>query len=345
MGLCGTFHVIEKTKPNNSSTFDQNSTKNESSSNNDRNKIDKENKAYTEFNFNAILGEKECPIYIEKDNKIEINVLQDNESKWSFLPNEESIDFRGYNNYQYKDMNLGCLLARISTSKNYINIDNEHITFTSLGTGSLVLMANLDQNNYSFYKPDGKIKLKIIGGYSYDEDDIDELTGYKSIKYYKTENEKYLSKIYINILRYINKARSNIQKYINDFLFDYNDLDFDFKKLNNLPLCEMNKKLYEIAEEHCQDLCVNGTSGHFGTNGSSIKSRLEKNKISLKDYAECIIYVIKNPILIVNSLILHKYSKKKENRNNLFNKKFSIIGISLNKHISYGYCCVILFGN
>ena len=351
MGLCGTSYMIEQKAHNlsitndtcTSNTFDiQNKSDISQINNNENEKIKKNKNKKKDIIFKAMIGEKEFPIFIDKKKKIEINI---GKSAWSFIPDEELTDFKGHKNYQYNNLNIGCLLIRISNSKNYINIKDNKFQFTANESGSLIISSNLDPNNYQIYKPRGSINISISGGNPYSSyNTIDELTGYKSINYANIKNDTCFSLRHQEISRYINKARSNIKKYYNDFILDYNDNFIMDINDYELPLCEIDINLFDVAEEHCKDLCQNATSGHTGTDGSCIKTRLIKNKINIKEYGESIIYGLINPILIVNSLIIDKYSKNKQNRKNLLNKNYSKIGISLNKHFSYKYCCVIVFG-
>ena len=352
MGLCGTTNIKDKKNMDLSKTNEIISTNNTDSKigakydinkgkiNKDKinkDKINKDNKIRkSEINLKAKIGERELPIYFNSKSKIEINILHGDASFWSFLPNEELTDFKGHKNYQYNNINIGNLLVRISGSNKYICLNTKKTKFTTSESGSLLLSANLDPNNYSIYQPKGSIILTIVGGNIVSKNKVDELTGYKYIDYDKVEKEKCFTNIYLEIVRYINKARSNIKKYIKDFILNFNDKDFNLDEYNNLPLLQIDNELYEIAEQHCLYLCKNGTSGHIGTNDKII--------INKENYADCIIYGFKNPILITNLLIIDKYSKNKENRKNLLNKYFSKIGICLSEHISYRFCCVIIFG-
>jgi uncharacterized protein YkwD len=348
MGLCGASHVIEKGNINTSISKESNISKTSDIINQvKKSQFNNNDNNNTKLNlvFKAIIGEQEYPIYITKKSKIEICILPGDSSLWSFIPNEELTDFRGHNDYQYKNLNIGCLLIRISSTQKYFSMTNNKMTFTAMESGSLIISANLDPNNYLVYEPRGSINLSISGGKLVNSSNtIDELTGYKFINSDNIVNVNNSSLACKEIARYINKARHNIKKYMNDFMIDYNDNDLKLQKKDELPLYHFDNQLYNVAEEHCQDLCKNGTFGHIGTDGSSVKNRLQKNNINIKDFGESIIYGLINPILIVNFLIADKYSKNKENRSNILNKNFSKIGISLNKHFSYGYCCVILFG-
>ena len=84
---------------------------------------------------------------------------------------------------------------------------------------------------------------------------------------------------------------------------------------------KIDNKLYKVAEAHCKYLCANGTSGHIGSEGSTLQNRIEKQKIKSKEYDECIVYCNNNPISIINSLIINRYSKNKKDRKILLNDK------------------------
>lgn len=299
-----------------------------------------------EIEIEAFIGEREYPIYVSKNSKIEINVLEDKKYLWSFLPDEKKIDFKGYKNFKYNKFNLGCLLVRVSTSNEHIPILNNKTKFISNNKGSLVFSANLDINECLFYEPKGSLKLIVKGGELCDMKTIDELTEYEQKNtIYKKKDDKAYSEINLTILRYINKARINTKKYISDFIIDFEMSEEDFPLFNNkkLSFLEIDNKLYKAAESHCKFLCTNGTSGDIGSEGSTLKERLEKQKIKSKEFSECIIYGYSNPIIIVNSLIVNKYAKNNKYRKSILNDKYKKIGISLGEHLTYGYCCVIIF--
>ena len=355
MGLCGSNDINVKDGLNENITFDLNGNKLDNTFLS-KNSICKSSQIKTynnnkifELEIEASIGEIEYPIFIEKDSKIEINILEDKNYLWGFLPKEKRVDFKGYSKHKYKNLNLGCLLIRISTSHDYIPIDKTKFIFTSKHEGSLIIAANLDINNYCFYEPKGSIKLIVKGGSIYDTKIIDELTDYNYKSFdYKKNDEKTFSEINLIIARYINKARINIKKYIDDFILDSelpedeDDVPIKTKKLSAL---ELDSKLYKVAESHCNYLSINGTSGHIGAEGSTLQNRIEKQKIKSKEYAECIIYGYNNPISIINFLIINRYSKDKKERKILLNDKFKKIGISLMEHLVFGYCCVIVFSD
>ena len=355
MGLCGSSDINVKEGINENLTYDMNGNQLENSEilsrvstrHSFRIKTYNNNKIL-EFELEAFIGEREFPIYITKKSKIEINILEDKNYLWGFLPEEKMVDFKGYSNYKNNNINLGCLLVRISSSHDFFQVDHHKFKFSSQEQGSLMMSANLDFDNCLFYEPKGSLKLIIKGGELCDMNIIDELTDYNSkMGNIKNTDETAYSEMNVSILRYINKARSNIEKYINDFILEYDlseeeEVDSLLKNKKLSPY-EIDVKLYKIAEEHCKDIGSNGTSGHIGTDGSTFKERLEKHKIKSKECEESIIYGYNNPISIVNFLVIDKYSKNCRERKNLLNKKYKKIGISLHKHLCYGYCCVIVF--
>ena len=355
MGLCGSSDINVKDGLSTSLAYNMNGIQLDSTDIYSQNSSYKSfsirtynNNKIFEMEIEAFIGEREYPIFISKNSKIEINILEDENYLWSFLPKEKNVDFKGYSKYKYNDLNLGCLLLRVSSSHDYIQIDSNKFKFTSIEEGSLIFSANLDFDKYLFYEPKGSLKLNIKGGDIYDIKMIDELTDYdyKSTNY-KKKDEKIHSETNLAILRYINKARINIKKYINDFIFYFEPQEEDnipikSKKLNSL---EIDNKLYRVAEAHCKYLCTNGTSGHIGSEGSTLQNRIEKQKIKSKEYDECIIYCYNNPISIINSLVVNRYSKNKRDRKILLNDKFKKVGIAIGEHLCFGYCCVIVFSD
>ena len=355
MGLCGSkFNPIEKRdlKSENSEAF-SNFSKN-GDINNDRTKssIPQVNLNHFEkrdlntnkkaiISFEATCGEKEYPILLNKNDLVEIEVISKNcDNKYSFIPEEGYTDFAGYKNILYNNNNLGCLIIRISTSVQKIYMATENIKFRSWETGSLILSANLDPNNYNIYEPNGTIFLNIFGEEKESEEIIDKNTGYNlNQAYAKFGGEN----IQLQILRYINKARIEVKKYISDFI--YEKFEF-FKKMKKMSLYsyKLDNNLCIAAEKHCEDLCVNGISGHIDSNGKNLEERMKQDNIDLDEYSESIFFGINNPIEIVNELIIDRYSKNLENRKNIYNQNFTKVGIAIQKHIAYRYCCVIIFG-
>ena len=302
------------------------------------------------FILEATIGEIEIPIYVEKNENIMIIIKPINTDNshniWSFLPNENPVSYLGYPNYQYNNYNIGILLLRISGSQKIYYLDKMINSFKADSKGSLLISANLDPNDYLFYEPKGVLSITINGGIHYDENELYSPYDINSIM----SNKEDINMNYINkekkILKYINIARNNLLKFINDYftLEEINEYLKFLKKINfkkkELQMCD---KLNMAAQEHCKDLCNNCSTGEIGTDGSNLLDRIKKYYGNKFFYGENIIYGVNNPLLIVKSMIIDKYSKKKKNRENIFFLRYNRVGICLREHLAYKYCCVITF--
>ena len=305
------------------------------------------------FNIEATIGETEIPIYVDKNENIIIKIIENKNSQntWSFLPSEKPIDYLGYPNYKYKDNNIGSLFLRISGSQIIYRLDKKINSFKANSKGSLLFFANLDPNDYSLYEPKGALEINIIGGNIIYENELNTPYDINNINIPKNcFNFNYLIKEE-NILKYINKARNSILEFYNEY-FNINDIweinnDLkDFVNQNNFKRKELkfNNELNNITQKYCEDLCNNGTTGDNIIDGLNIKQKIKKQH-NIYFTGVNIIYGINNPLLIVKRMILDKYSKKKNNRINIFFHQYKNIGICLREHISYKYCCLIAFSD
>lgn len=303
------------------------------------------------FNIEATIGEIEIPIYIEKNENIIIKINEKNNSKntWSFLPNENPIDNLGYENYKYKNTNIGSFFLRISGSQKIYHLNKKINTIKADSKGNLLFSANLDPNDYSLYEPKGTLEISIIGGnYIYEK----ELNSPYDNNNINIRHNFFNVIIKENIiLEYINKVRDNILNFFEEYINIYNEYEDytelkEFVNKSNFKRKELNKddKLTKIAQTHCEDLCSNGTTGEIGIDGINIHKKIKYN-FNIYFSGVNIIYGINNPLLIVKRMILDKYSKSKKNRTNILFQHFKKIGICLKEHISYKYCCVIAFSD
>ena len=304
------------------------------------------------FNIEATIGETEIPIFVEKNENIIIKLNDNNiNSTWSFLKKENPIYFLGYPNYKYKDNNIGALFLRISGSSQIYHLNKNINIIKANSKGSLLFFANLDPNDYSIYEPKGSIMITIIGGNHIFENELNSLYDMNNIITNKKKNNfnyKYDFKEKL-ILKYINKARNDMNEFFNEY-FNINDSEEVYKELkdfiikNNFKRKELifNKELNDFAKEHCEYLCNNGTNGETDKYGVNIKEKIKKKSRNFFIGVNTI-YEINNPLLIVKRMIHDKYSKNKINRSNIFFHQFNKVGICLREHISYKYCCIIIF--
>ena len=304
------------------------------------------------FYLPATLGEIEVPIMVERKGKIIIKLNQNSANNdkgvlWSFLPNENPVNYLGYNDYKYNDANIGSLFMRITGDNKIYHLNKENNHIIANDKGYLLFYANLNKNDYPIYQPKGSLFIIVIGGiYSYEND-----------LYHSNSINEYSNKIKINledkkelrILYYINKARNNYKKFYHNYFGINDEMNLELKELTSkiskkreLSLC---KELNKLAKKHCEDLCRNETAGFTGTDGLDLNSEIKNFIKNCNNNGENIIYNINNPLLIVKYMISDKYSKKKKNRQNLFYDKFNKVGIYLKEHPIYKYCCVLIFSD
>jgi len=300
------------------------------------------------FILEATLGETEIPIYVEKNDNFSIIINQNNNNNisqeiWSFIQNEKPVDYLGYSNYQYNNINLGALLLRISGSEKIYHLNKNFNTIKAESKGSILISANLDQNNYLMYEPKGVLIITVNGGKYLDEK---ELNLKEHINNINQINSNYILKEK-KLLKYINKARNDPQKFINEYFMskEINKDLVDFVNNNSYKRneLELSEELNSAAQNHCEDLCNNATSGNIGTDGSTFSDRINKYYHKCVNIGENITYETDNPLLIVKKMIQDNYSKTKNNRNNIFCLNYNKIGICIRKHLVYKFCCVIVF--
>ena len=295
----------------------------------------------------AILGEIEIPILVEKNEKIMIKINNEENNKnnlWSFLSNEKPVNYLGYQNYKYNNINIGALLLRITGDNKIYHLNKAENIINVNDRGNLLFSANINNNDYPIYEPKGSLSITIHGGNYLAEN---ELFFSRNINCFSNKDKINIEEDKENqILDYINKARNNLKKFyyfyfcniIEEINLEIKKYLFNYKKRKELIMC---KELTSLAKKHCEELCENESSGFIRSEDPNISNKIK----NYNSFGESIIYNTNNPLLIVKNLMVDKYSKKKKNRENLFEEKFNKIGIYLKEHPIYKYCCVLIFSD
>lgn len=313
-------------------------------------KFDEENfdKTLTEstpiqIDFISCVGEKEINYYVKKKTKITIQISENNNSKWSFIESLGMTDYHGYSKLTYNNNKLAALFVRVSSNKETYLIKSENFTFEPEKSGKLIFFPNLDPNEYSQYCPTGSITIKIKGGYQMDN----------PLPYYKFQiqpKNKVNSIEELEIINYINKARTNPMQFVTDYIINssgkYNHQEISEQMNTFTPLEEVkfNSSLTKAAIDHCIDLSSNGTTGHLGSNNETIRNRIEKYSKAIQYFGENCLFGLNNPLMIVIDMLINNNLREKTSRNNILNEEFDIIGVALRPHIPFKFCCVIVFG-
>jgi uncharacterized protein YkwD len=84
--------------------------------------------------------------------------------------------------------------------------------------------------------------------------------------------------------------------------------------------------------------------GTTGIDYENLKKQINEKGLVLKQLGINSLYGFNNSLYIVIKMLLNKYNKNNQNKFNILFPDYNIIGVSLKKHISYRYACIIIFG-
>ena len=170
------------------------------------------------------------------------------------------------------------------------------------------------------------------------------------------------------ILKELNLARSNPQEYAG-FLVTFrksirgNQVNYSFGRYENVvegvaavdeaikflrsqkPIQVLHKSrgMYLGAKDLGQDQSKNNTTGHRGSDGSSVQDRVNrygKWKIAV---GENLCYGKDTARQVVMTLIIDDGVKSRGHRKNIFNQKYNVTGIYCDTHRTYRILAVITF--
>lgn len=98
------------------------------------------------------------------------------------------------------------------------------------------------------------------------------------------------------------------------------------------------------ALDHVNDSGQKGLVGHYGSDGSSPVTRIQRYKKDVKLAGENIDYGWVDPREVVISLFVDDGISNRGHRKNLFHKDFIYIGVACGFHRDYPLICVQNFG-
>lgn len=101
-----------------------------------------------------------------------------------------------------------------------------------------------------------------------------------------------------------------------------------------------SKTLSTAAKDHALEQGRTGETGHYGANGSTIESRIEKHAQWLGSIGENCHYGSDVARDIVIDLIIDDGIADRGHRNNIFSSAFTAVGVAVVDHSKYGTVCV-----
>jgi len=109
-----------------------------------------------------------------------------------------------------------------------------------------------------------------------------------------------------------------------------------------LPLSP-KKGLVLAARDHAEDLERTGKTGHKGSDGSTMRDRLNRYGRWQIAIGENIAYGHEDAGRIVTALLIDDGVPSRMHRRNLFNDTYKFVGVTVRQHRVYRYMCVIDF--
>ncbi len=117
----------------------------------------------------------------------------------------------------------------------------------------------------------------------------------------------------------------------------------ELKNRQPLPLMYPSKKLTLAANDHQKDQEKTGKTGHYGSDRSGMKERIERYAKWQVRIAENIAYGNNSARQIVVFLLIDDGVKNRGHRANLLHPEFKNVGVACGKHPVYRTMCVMDF--
>ncbi len=114
-------------------------------------------------------------------------------------------------------------------------------------------------------------------------------------------------------------------------------------RTERLPPFKVSRGLSLAAGDLVKDHGPRGLTGHKGSDGKSSLDRIKKYGSWEGQAGENVSYGYKDPEAVVVGMLIDGSMSGREQRKNLFNRNFVLIGVACGNHKVYGAMCVINF--
>jgi Cysteine-rich secretory protein family len=173
------------------------------------------------------------------------------------------------------------------------------------------------------------------------------------------KNAHYMSPDEKELIYLHNLIRMNRELFLSTFImryasiYGYGESDSYFQSLisdmkqakSSFNLAYPHEGLYRAAEYHANDLGKTGEIGHASTDGSSPWGRIRRFAKGVSGNSESCSYGPKYPIGIFFLLLIDRGVESLGHRKNIMSAGNSKIGIAIRPHLTYGWNCVLDYGN
>jgi len=101
-----------------------------------------------------------------------------------------------------------------------------------------------------------------------------------------------------------------------------------------------SRALSSAAKDHAMDMGQNGRTGHVGTDGSNMSTRIRRHGQWQRTISENCSYGHSNPMEIVLQLLIDHGVPSRGHRKNILNGRSNYVGVSIQPHNGYRFNCV-----
>lgn len=115
------------------------------------------------------------------------------------------------------------------------------------------------------------------------------------------------------------------------------------RSLKPAPPLKLSSGMVSGAKDHLSDLVKTGSSGHKGSDGSTVSDRLNRYGTWAKSLGEDIVYHSRTAREDVVALIIDDGTSTRGHRKNIFKSDFQVIGIAQSPQLKTGTISVITF--
>jgi uncharacterized protein YkwD len=114
-------------------------------------------------------------------------------------------------------------------------------------------------------------------------------------------------------------------------------------KVKPLKPLRASKGMSQAAGEHAAEQAATGGTGHAGKNGSQVGDRVNRHGNWRYRVGENISYGNGSPRDMVLQLIVDDGVANRGHRKNIFEKRYKVVGVGIDKHPRYGHVCVTTY--
>lgn len=285
------------------------------------------------------------PVWLEKDVEYSFKVR----GEWTVLPEHGYVGCAGHASFKQKHMGafIGALMGRVLGNPFFQVMDG--LVYRCEAAGPLYLFAN---NSRFSINPTGKLDVYIDKARRMPIEEIEARSGWELAELDTTNGHDYLTPDEKEQYVLLNKVRFNPKLFANQYLRHVIDNTQSGQeiclKLQHYPSSKLFRPslaLYLAAQEHAVDMGNSGTTGHVSSDGTEIKTRIQKYTSSPAYFGENCCYTSNDPLEIVIKLLQDEGVQTRADRANILNEGFNQVGIAVRPHTSYKYNCVQVFGS